>query len=112
MDQSTMNIGSLCGGSIPEVFDKTLNQVLKNITDINTPAEQKRQITITITFKPAENRELGEVSFKCEAKLASVKPAKGNFFLSRRGTEVRGYCRDPKQETLFREETPATPEPQ
>jgi hypothetical protein len=112
MDQPTMNIGSICGGAIPEVFDKTLDSVLRNIVDINTPAEQPREITIKIKFKPAENRELGEISFRCEAKLASVKAAKGNFFLAKRGADVRGYCRDPKQEQLFRDEPAATPQAQ
>ena len=70
--RETANIGNLCGGAIPEVFDRTLEQVMKNIADINCPAEQKREITLKISFKPAENRELGEVSFKCEAKLASA----------------------------------------
>lgn len=109
--RETMNIGNIAGGAIPEVFDKTLDSVLRNIADINTPAEQPREIVIKIKFKPAENRELGEVSFRCEAKLAGVKVAKGNFFIAKRGADIRGYARDPKQEQLFVEEKPATPRP-
>lgn len=112
MEQPTMNIGNLCGGKILEAADQTLDKILKNIVDISTAAEQKRELVIKIKFEPAENRELGTVSFTCEAKLASIKPNKGNFFIARRadGT-VRGYARDPKQSELFAAEKPVTPQP-
>ncbi len=111
--RETMNLGNLCGGKILEVADDTIDKVLKNIVDPSTPAEQKRSVIIKLVFEPAENRELGAVSFTCEAKLASVKPAKGNFFIARRANgDIRGYARDPKQSELFREEPTATPQPQ
>lgn len=109
----TMNLGNLCEGKILEVVDSTIEKVLKNIVDPTTAAEQKREIIIKLKFEPAENRELGTVSFTCEAKLASIKPAKGNFFIARRTDgSVRGYARDPKQSELFEEEKPATPRAQ
>jgi hypothetical protein len=111
--RETMNLGNLCGGKILEVADHTIGKVLANICDLSTPAEQKRQVIIKLNFEPAENRELGTVSFTCEAKLASVKPAKGNFFIARKADgSVRGYARDPKQSELFNEEKPATPRAQ
>lgn len=97
---------------MPECFEHAITQVLKNIADVNTSATQKRAITLKFTFKPSESREVGEVTFECSEKLASLKPAVGNFFLSKRGDSVRGYARDPKQEALFREEPAATPQPQ
>ena len=110
--RETMNIGNIAKGSVPEVFEHALQQVLKNITDVNTSATQKRQITLKFTFMPSESREVGEVTFQCEEKLASIKPASGNFFLSKRGSDVRGYARDPKQDDLFKEEKPETPRAQ
>lgn len=110
--RETMNIGNIARGSVPEVFQHALEQVYKNISDINTSAEQKRGITLKFTFEPSETREVGEVTFACETKLASIKAAKGNFFLSKRGDQVRGYARDPRQDDLFKQEAPATPQPQ
>lgn len=113
MDQrETMNIGNIAKGSVPEVFEHALTQVLKNISDPNTSATQKRSITLKFTFKPSESRELGEVTFECSEKLASIKPATGNFFLSRRGERVLGFARDPKQDQLFAAEPAATPQAQ
>lgn len=112
MQTPEINIGSICGGAVPEVFDKAVEQVLSNIVDINYPAEAPREITLKIKFKASESREVGEVSFNVTTKLPSVKPAKGNFFLAKRMGGVRGYCRDPKQEEMFRNEPPAVPQPQ
>src|ERR1700690_1206103 len=111
--RETMNLGNICEGKGLDVVDNTIQKVLNNIADLSTPAEQKREVIIKLKFEPAENRELGTVSFTCEAKLASVKPAKGNFFMARRadGT-VRGYARDPKQSELFAAEKTPTSQPQ
>src|ERR1700690_710684 len=100
--RETMNLGNICEGKGLDVVDNTIQKVLNNIRDLSTAAEQKREIIIKLKFEPAENRELGTVSFPCGAKLASIKPAKGNFFIAQRwdGT-VPGYARDPKQAELF-----------
>lgn len=105
--RETMNIGNIAKGSVPEVFEHALQQVLKNISDPNTMATQKRQIVLKFTFKPSESREVGEINFSCEEKLASIRPATGNFFLTKRGNDVRGYARDPKQDDLFKTEPAA-----
>lgn len=110
--RETMNIGNVARGSVPEVFEHALQQVLKNISDPNTSATQKREIVLKFTFKPSESREVGEITFQCSEKLASIKAAVGNFFLSRRGNEVRGYARDPKQDDLFKEEKIESPRAQ
>jgi hypothetical protein len=111
--RETMNLGNICEGKVLDVVDDTIQKVLNNIRDLKTPAEQKREIVIKLKFEPSENRELGTVSFTCEAKLASIKPAKGNFFIAQRadGT-VRGYARDPKQSELFAAEKTPTSQPQ
>jgi hypothetical protein len=109
--RETMNIGNIARGSVPEVFEHALAQVLKNIADINTSPTQKRAITLKFVFLPSETREVGEVVFSCEEKLASIRPAKGNFFLSKRGSDIRGYARDPKQDDLFAEEPTKGPKP-
>jgi hypothetical protein len=110
--RETMNVGNICKGAVPEVFEHALQQVLKNISDVNTDAKQKRTIVLKFTFKPSESREVGEVTFSCEEKLASIKAANGNFFLTRRGNDVRGYARDPKQDDLFKSEPAASPQSQ
>jgi GH35 family endo-1,4-beta-xylanase len=114
MDQvrETMNIGNIARGSVPQVFEAALHEVLKNISDINTPATQKRSIILKFSFEPSETREVGEITFHAETKLASIKAAKGNFFIAKRGSDVRGYARDPKQDELFAQPQPNEPRAQ
>lgn len=113
MHDETMNLGNLCGGRILEVVDHEISRVLKNIVDPSTPAEAKRSITIKLLFEPDENREMGQVKFSCEAKLAGVRMQKGNFFLARRSDgSVHGYARDPKQLAIFAAEPSPSPQEQ
>lgn len=100
--RETMNIGNICRGSVPEVFERALAEVFANINDINTNADQKRKVTLEFCFSPSATREVGEIDFKCSTKLAGVKTVAGNFFLAKpMQGPVRGYARDPKQDELF-----------
>ena len=54
-DENEVSIGTICGGGVPEVFQRELYEVLKNINDPNTAAEKTRTITLKFTFKPAED---------------------------------------------------------
>ena len=106
--RETMNIGNICRGSVPEVFDRALSEVLKNVADINTPADASRKITLEFTFEPSNTREVGEIHFKCTTKLPGVQTVSGNFFLAQPAQgPVRGYARDPKQDELAFEGAPA-----
>jgi hypothetical protein len=58
-----MNIGNICKSAVPEVFEHALQQVLKNISDPNTDAKQKRTIVLKFVFKPSDSREVGDVTF-------------------------------------------------
>jgi hypothetical protein len=108
----TINLGNLCGGAALEVFEDAVAKVMANIADVNTDPTQKRAVKLEFTFKPSESREVGECTLKCETKLASVKAAKGNFFLSKRAGQVKGYAQNPRQEQLFAAEPSATPQAQ
>lgn len=75
-NRETINIGNIAKGCVPEVFEHAMQQVLKNIADINTSATQKRQITLKFTFKPSESREVGEVTFQCEEHGPRIERSK------------------------------------
>ena len=42
--RETMNIGNICRGGVMERFERALDEVFKNIDDINRPATAKRAI--------------------------------------------------------------------
>jgi len=107
-----LNIGNVCGGAVNEVFERELQEVLKNIADPNTPAAAKRKIVLEFTFNPGHTREVAEVEFKCISKTVPTSSVKGNIFLSKRHGSVLAFARDPRQEEMFKSEPPATPQPQ
>jgi hypothetical protein len=112
MVRETMNIGNICRESVPEVFNRALQEIFYNIDDINTPPEQARKLKLEFTFTPSATREVGEISFRCKTELAGIKTVAGNFFLAKPAKGgVRGYARDPKQDELFAEQPPASDRP-
>lgn len=110
--RETMNIGNICRCTVPERFDRALQQVLENIDDPNTPPEQKRKLVIEFVFEPSNTREVGEVRCNIKTSLAGMEGVAGNFFISKPAKgPVRGYARDPKQDDLFAAEPTADTRP-
>lgn len=64
----------LSDGAIGELVSYELSKILKNIADLNTKPEAKRQLKITIDFASTEDRQSVGTQIKVESKLAPVKP--------------------------------------
>lgn len=56
------------------IVDRALGEVVANIEDRNTPFGAKRKVVFEVEFKPGEDRETVDVSYKCKAVLAPVRP--------------------------------------
>ncbi|MEG1016827.1 MAG: hypothetical protein RSE36_03355 [Oscillospiraceae bacterium] len=72
-------------GAIGELVGYELSNILKNISDLNTRPESKRQLKITIDFAATEDRQSVGTSIKVESKLAPIKPFSTMLILG--GTE-------------------------
>lgn len=103
-----LNIGNICGGAVPELFEHEVTKMLKNIKDENTDPEAKRSITFEFTFKPAPDRKSAVVKLVCKAKHAGVNSVAGSVFMSSAHGEVQAFTEDPRQSTLFAAEKPVT----
>lgn len=113
MEEATeLNIGNICGGAVPEVFDREVREILENIADLNTKPEAKRQITLTFDFAPGPDRKSAIVSFTCKSKQVGVQPKAGTIFFSKRLGQIHAYTEDPRQDRLFAKEPPASPNAQ
>lgn len=100
-DEHEISIATICGGGVPEVFQRELQEILKNIADPNTAAERPRSMTLKFTFKPTEDRSQSVIDFSCRASLQPVKMAKSQLFLSRHTGALRAYAVDARQVALF-----------
>lgn len=102
-----IDIESISEGAMVQAFGIKLAEAMENIADPNTPATAKRQITLTLTLHPKEDRTQIDTQFTCKAALASIIPSTSRIYMGR-DEEGNYYAldRDPRQQNLF---TPPTP---
>lgn len=99
-----MNIGNICSGAVPEVFDRAVREISNNLKDPNTNSGSKRKIVLEFTFEPFADRSGAEITFTCTSKLSSVTPARGTMFVTGTHGKAVAYAKDPRQDALFTEE--------
>ena len=105
-EAQVVTLETLADGAAAELFQSELGKVLRNIADPNTDATAVRTVTLTVTFKPDEEREVGDVAVKATAKLAGLKGAKTRVYFGRHQGELVASELNVKQGSLF-DETPA-----
>lgn len=75
-----VTLTTLGRGAAEELFQRELDRVIGNITDLNTPWKTKRTITLKVAFSPDENRETADVEVICTSKIPAAKGAKTTVF--------------------------------
>lgn len=73
MSQETLTLEGLANGALAEQFSEELLKVLKNIDDPNTDPKAKRSISIKVSFKPDEKRDMANIDVTCVSTLAPYK---------------------------------------
>ena len=100
-----LDLSNICAGSVPEVFERAVRELSKNLKDPNTEAEAKRKIVLEFSFKGYADRSGMEVSFQCRTTSAPIRPVRGTIYVSQvAGGEVAAYPKDPRQDVLFTSE--------
>lgn len=75
MDTNIKNsILDMATGAIKERVDYDVTKVIDNILDLNTKAQAKRKITLTIEFAPDEDRKKIAISVTSKATLCPTNP--------------------------------------
>jgi hypothetical protein len=74
MDNIIINLEQFADGALSEKMNMALREVLANIADPNTEWKTARKLTLDMTFRSGEDRELAEVSIVAKPKLAPAKP--------------------------------------
>ena len=75
MDTNIKNsILDMANGAIKERVDYDVTKVINNILDLNTKAQAKRKITLTIEFVPDEDRKKIAISVTSKATLCPTNP--------------------------------------
>lgn len=77
MKKSTMtSLDDLMGGAVAERYQYALEQVINNILDLNTKATASRKITLTLTIKPNDARDVADFSVETKTSLAPREAVK------------------------------------
>lgn len=69
-----IDLSTFANGAVAERFDLELKKVLENISDPNTDAKKARKLTLTVTLKADDERDIAFVDVVAKSALA---PAKG-----------------------------------
>lgn len=78
-----MKLSEIAKGALEEQFEAEFQNVLKNIADPNTDAKKQRKITITLTLKPNEKRNIAEMNFQTKSALVPSLPVESNIYIDK-----------------------------
>lgn len=105
-----VDLSTICNGAAAEVFQRSLQEVMENINDVNTDPGKARSIALKFTIRPTEDRSTAEISFSCQAKVQPVRTVKGSILMARESGQLVAYASGAKQEPLFKDEKEEKPE--
>ncbi|KZE67040.1 replication terminator protein [Fictibacillus phosphorivorans] len=68
-----INLSSFAEGAVAERFNAELQKILENIADPNTDAAKVRKLTLTLSFKADEKRDIVVTSIQAKSALSPAK---------------------------------------
>lgn len=69
-----LTVENLYGGGVVERVHAEIRKAIANIVDLNTPAKKPRVVTLKITIKPNESRNLADVTVATSSTLQAPQP--------------------------------------
>lgn len=104
MSARKLTLENICGGGLPEIFQRELADVMKNITDVNTDAEKSRRITITVDIVPGPDRKNCQVRLGINSKISPILKMAGSLYIAEMGSKIEAYTSDMRQADIFEED--------
>lgn len=99
-----LSFSTLAGGGVEEKLQYALDEVAANIADPNTDAKKARKITMTLTFKPNEQRSIASVEIDVKTSPVPPKGISTTLLIDRdeKGKAVASemYGNDPNQQVM------------
>jgi len=76
-----VDLNNFAGGALSERFNLELQKVVENIADPNTEPTKVRKVTMTVTLKANENRDIAEVDITANPTLAPAKSVSSSLLI-------------------------------
>jgi len=105
MSVRKVDLTTICGGGLPELFARELRDVMANITDINTDPKKPRRITMTVDVYPSTDRATCALELGITSKHAPIVKMAGSLFIAVAGETLEAYTSDLRQQDIFDEQT-------
>lgn len=104
MRARSVDLSTICGGALPELFARELQDVMANIADPNTDPKKPRQIKITVDVYPRQDRKNCDLEMGVTSKTLPVVKVSGSLFIGQQATgKFEGYTTDVNQQDLIDE---------
>lgn len=100
MEYKEVSLLTLNKGAAVELFQEALGKVIANINDLNVPADQDRQIKLTVTFCPNKDRQTITTYVEVSTKLPAVREHQDTMFLAFHGNSQKALVHDVNQPEL------------
>lgn len=85
-----INLNNFAEGAVAERFNMELQNVLNNLADPNTDAKKARKLTLTLTIKGNEKRDIANVDIQTKISLVPAKPIETQMIIGHDGNKVVG----------------------
>ncbi len=105
--ERSVSLSNIADGAIDEQFHIEFQKVLRNIADPNTSEEKVRTITITLNFKPSQERDFATLDTSVTSKLAPARSIPSTILIDAVGSSVSATELVRKQESLNFEQVEA-----
>src|SRR5207244_5955141 len=92
-----VSLATLAGGAAVELFQKELDQVVRNIADVNTDPKAAREINLKVKITPSDERDVGDVIVTCASKLGPIKGVRTAFYFGRLRGRLVAVENNPRQ---------------
>ena len=82
MKKQIINFDSFAKGELAKQFNTELQKVLQNVADTSTDPKKARKITVTMTVKSDDNRQVSDVTVQTKSTLAPAREIEAQLVLN------------------------------
>lgn len=95
-----ISVINLADGTIVEKLNRELDKITHNIMDKNTDPKKERKITLTLSFKPNENRDFVRTTITTKTTLATEQGVETQILVGK-DSEGQLHLNEVRQQSMF-----------
>lgn len=98
-----IDLTDFAGGAVAEHFNLELQRLLENIADPNTDPKKARSLTVTVTLRGDDARDIANVSVQTKSKLVPAREVETKIILDQdsRGNVVGAELKSGTKGQMF-----------